>query len=397
MKKLFVISLIVGIFALPALANIYPSSGGKILPGFIDNKAEPVIGSSVGEDGTTILELGGIYTLIPGGGVTAFDVIDITIEHGDGDNDGEDDDIIITWPNVPDGTVPQVVVLIGDGTGLFNNDPTKFVVDSFDPDTDYGKWIMFVDDTTEQVLNINVDSGDPVEWIFFNMAGGQKEGQDVYYKEMYFKVFAVPQAMGIEPAPAPVLTDYTADFIAATAVGKLDYAFGQGNNFFNCPFLTTGDLNFVIGAHNVAMNCQMLEHDRPTDGFIASTFNGTSWVDAYELDLGKGYVFFNSSSAPLILTLAGKVNPDPAAFSKELKIGNTFIGQPFPIKKTLGNLFSDPVMNDSVLIHDKITDGFIAKSCVNDGSFVEPDFELEPSLGYVYYRNSGELDWQPQP
>ncbi|MFC1568067.1 hypothetical protein ACFL37_00020 [Candidatus Margulisiibacteriota bacterium] len=184
------------------------------------------------------------------------------------------------------------------------------------------------------------------------------------------------------------------------AVGKVNHTFGQGNNYFNCPFVITGTLSNVIGAGagSIPKNCQVLDHDRATDGFISSLYDGLAWQDPYALALGKSYVFFNNDSDPLVLTMVGAVNPDPASFSKTLAVGNTYFGLPFPLSKSLDSLFgANPIMNDNVLIHDRTTDGFVAQPCNTDGAFAEPAFELTPATGYVYYRNSGQFDWQPRP
>ncbi len=430
MKKLFALSLIFSILLLPAFAadpeaNGYIDSGGQTLQNgstvLLDSKAEPVIG--VSEQGDIKGEFGGIYTLFPGQqqGPVVQEVVDITIEHGDGDDDEQDDDIIVTWPNVPDGTVPEIVILVGDGTGLFHNDPAISVVDSFTAPNDYGKWIMFATKTITEVLGIQTiqnDDGQQTQLILLNMSGGQ-QGAEPYYSEMYIKVFAVAPAIGIDP---PALTDYADVFIASTAVGKLDVdllAGGLGYNYISVP------LDNEDNAINKVFPPSMLDNEtlifNQMEGFdfnIAKLNNGV-WVSAFGggQDIGDNFYVLPQGAymvrVPVnkLVTCVGEVLKGIEGDTLVVNSGAvpkdyTYFGNYYPMKFELNAVdvnqklkLNNVAEGDRIFYADDLNFNFnIAK--YKNGVWVSEfnqaqgsNIILKTPKGYMYKRNGGEFTW----
>ncbi|MBU1027213.1 MAG: hypothetical protein KKA31_05720 [Candidatus Margulisbacteria bacterium] len=194
-----------------------------------------------------------------------------------------------------------------------------------------------------------------------------------------------------------VLPGQEAKLNVAWAVGKVNYTFEEGLNYFNYPFVNSGDINEVFGTEGYPINCQVLDHQKSTDGFSASTFD-ESWEPSITLQQGKAYVFSGSVSEPLPVTLLGDVDPSPEQFSLELTEGNNYIGLPMPSLINLQQSFgANPIMNDSLLIHQRDTDGFSAELVSASGSFDNSAFEMNAMKGFVYFRNTGEFNWQVSP
>ena len=395
--------------------HAYPSSGGQSSPGFIDNKAEPAIGVIVGPDGTKA-ELGGIYTFGPGGKPGDFEIVDdegpqivaipVVIEKVDEiGGDGIDDSIKLTWEepdNLPPGVTLAPLMLIGDGTGLYTDTLSVdniIVYDQdnpgpFDYDQDKGKWLVMSDDAdVATIINVDIDDSnvDNGEIILLGQANGQGIPDKAYYSEFYIKLLLV-QGDGMPDFDNP---NFQTSFANANCVGKADYTFGTGNNFFTYPFVNTQDINDVFGVTGYAPLSKILDYSKGNDNFNASTLINGQWDNPLVLELGKGYIFYNFGSE-VLTTLVGDVKTADQPFAKSITAGNNFVGLPLPAKRTLGQAFTDqPLSLDKFLNYQKATDNFQSINCSTNTVFDDPDYEVSPFKGYLYYKFNGDFQWSP--
>lgn len=289
--------------------------------------------------------------------------------------------VILTWeaniyPSI------QLYMLTGDGAGNFTNEPAGWVRVN-DPSPGF---VFYQGQIIHYGGSVN---------------GGHSANGEVYYK-----------ALQSSYASRTNYGDYLKD---AWAVGKMDYSFGKGNNYFNYPFVNTNSINTVLGAAGYATLSKLLYYNKTSDDFAYWVLNTNAstgrleWSPVFAtgnmiptgFEIGKGYVFSNQGDT-ITTTLVGEVDRYPDLFIANLGLGNNLIGLPFPIKKQLLTLFS-PSNLDKLLVYQKTTDDFNNYTYM-DGYFADKDgvnqdaYFVLPGVGYFYSRmTSSSLEWRPRP
>jgi hypothetical protein len=304
----------------------------------------------------------------------AYGAVPLFISHGTGFTANH---IFITWEasKYPGATI---YYMTGSGTGEYVNTYST------------AQWKM-LPATTNAAFNVaNVSTG---VLQHLNQVG-QGSGE-AYYKGL--------QA-GISPTDTIPGTALDV-FPSVEAVGKMNYTFVGGNNFFNYPFNKTCSVNEIFGntAFNLAggsvditSGSRVFAHNYTAGNFDVSELSGAAgsaqWP-AMTLSLSKGNIFCNASSTSIKTTLVGRVVMDSLTASNTLG-GNNLIGLVYP-KGELITIFANSRSGDRLLIPNS-TGSFDTVDSTGSNVWVDNAYRLKPIVGYWYYRapGNGQMNWQ---
>ncbi|MCU0641209.1 MAG: hypothetical protein MUC35_03875 [Candidatus Margulisbacteria bacterium] len=344
--------------AVAASAAIDPvtiSSGATFTTTFSDIKGQSLIGGS----GT--LQLGSIYTLLGAPaqvGTAPPGTVPLTITRSG-------NDIVLTWDKNSAPSV-DIYTLTGDGSGVYSDSGFTVKMGTHTSGT--------LTDTAQ------VGAGNPEKYY-----KGVMTGYDSFL-------------LGPEYGNKTCLQ-------AAQAVGKVNYVFAGGNNFFNYPFAKTDTINTIFGnkaigqpgtAVNIASGSRVLAHNYSAGNFEVSELSGTAGTSqwsALTLAPSKGNIFFNASTNNINVTLVGQVVPDLSVASSALG-GNNLTGLVYPKGEKI-TLFSNSKSGDRLLVQNA-TGSFDTIDCTGANSWANGAYALKPTLGYWYYRDpkNGNMTWQ---
>jgi len=351
-------------YSIPSLTI---SSGGEEEMSSSNYKLQDIKGQGViGVESSTNFnaELGGIYGLgvpivkIEG---VPYGTVQLNIER-DGDN------IRVSWD--PAIRNPQIFVRSGDGSGQYVNDGDATV------------WVEIGDLATE----FDVHMSESYVLHLDQVAAG--------YEEAYYKGLQSGVARG---GANPDTGD--TNLASAWAVGKNNYTFSGGNNFFNYPFSKDADVNTVFSRQYIDDSgtgmdypggCRVYLHNYSAGNFDYSEFSEGTW-SSLTLRVSAGNIFYNSGTSNLNVTLVGRVMAETADIYR-CEGGNNLIGLIYPQGELITS-FTNAASNDRLLIRN-VSGSFDPVDYST--AWADPSYRLIPTMGYWYYRDPRNLtlDWQ---